>query len=149
MRLKIFTDYSLRMLIFLASKPDRRATIAEIAVAFDISESHLTKVSHELGKARILANIRGKGGGLRLAKEPGEINIGDVVRITEGQARTAECFETDSACRLSVCELRPLLEDAVAAFYAFLDRHTLEDITRDRSHFRDAQSSITGRLLNI
>ena len=100
MRLKIFTDYSLRMLIFLASKPDRRGTIAEIAVAFDISESHLTKVSHELGKVGILANIRGKGGGLKLAKEPCEINVGHIVRITEGQARAAECFEMDGACRL-------------------------------------------------
>jgi len=133
MRLKIFTDYSLRMLIFLASKPDRRGTIAEIAVAFDISESHLTKVSHELGKVGILANIRGKGGGLKLAKEPREINVGLIVRITEGQARAAECFETDGACRLfPVCGLRPLLDDAVAAFYAVLDRHTLEDITGNR-----------------
>jgi len=134
MRLKVFTDYSLRMLIFLAGKPDRRATIAEIAAVFDISESHLTKVSHELGKAGILANIRGKGGGLKLATEPREISIGQVVRITEGQARAAECFDTDSACSLlPYCGLRPLLGNAVAAFYAVLDRHTLEDITRDRS----------------
>ena len=73
MRLTTFTDYNLRVLIYLAIQPERRATIAEIAKAFEISESHLMKVVHFLGKHGFLANVRGKGGGLTLAKPPEEI----------------------------------------------------------------------------
>jgi Rrf2 family transcriptional regulator, nitric oxide-sensitive transcriptional repressor len=134
MRLKTFTDYSLRVLIFLASKPQPRATIAEIAEAFDISENHLMKVAHILGKAGVLANVRGKGGGLELAMAPKAIRLGDVVRITEGAPRPAECFVTANRCRIEpVCKLRPVLDDAVQAFYAVLNRYTLEDITRNRN----------------
>lgn len=133
MRLKTFTDYSLRLLIFLAARPRRRATIAEIAVAFDISENHLMKVSHVLGKAGVLANVRGKDGGLELAKAANEINVGQVVRITEGAPRLAECFKPAGACRITrACRLRGVLNDAANAFYAVLDRYTLEDITRNR-----------------
>ncbi|HUK05665.1 MAG TPA: Rrf2 family transcriptional regulator [Burkholderiales bacterium] len=133
MRLKTFTDYSLRLLIFLAARPRRRATIAEIADAFRISESHLMKVSHVLGKAGVLANVRGKDGGLELAMSPRDINLGQVVRLTEGAPRLAECFDPAGACRIERgCLLRAVLGDAAGAFYAVLDRHTLEDITRNR-----------------
>jgi Rrf2 family transcriptional regulator, nitric oxide-sensitive transcriptional repressor len=134
MRLKNFTDYSLRLLMFLAARPQRRATIAEIANAFDISENHLMKVSHALGKAGVLANVRGKGGGLELAMAPKAINVGRVVRLTEGPPHPAECFDSAGACPIMrVCHLRAVLDDAVQAFYAVLDRYTLEDITRNRS----------------
>ena len=133
MRLKTFTDYSLRLLIFLAARPQRRATIAEIADAFGISENHLMKVSHALGKAGVLANVRGKGGGLELAKAPTAIRVGHVVRITEGAPHPAECFGADNTCCLvRACKLRTVLDDAVRAFYAVLDRYTLEDITSNR-----------------
>ena len=95
MRLTTFTDYSLRVLIYLAAEPRRRATIAEIASSFGISEHHLTKVVHFLGKAGLLTNVRGKGGGLNLARAPHEIGIGDVVRQTEGEAMPAECFGSE------------------------------------------------------
>jgi len=122
MRLKTFTDYSLRLLIFLAAKPQQRATIAEVADAFDISENHLMKVSHVLGKAGLLANVRGKGGGLELAMTPKAINVGNVVRITEGAPHPAECFGADNTCPLvPACQLRTVL-----------DRYTLEDIARNR-----------------
>ncbi len=134
MRLKTFTDYSLRVLIFLAARPQRRATIAEIADAFDISENHLMKVSHGLAKAGVLANVRGKGGGLELAMSPRSINLGHVVRITEGAPHPAECFSADNTCCIvRACKLRTVLDDAVQAFYAVLDRYTLEDITRNRN----------------
>ena len=84
MKLTSFTDYSLRVLIFLAAQPGRRATIAEIATAFDVKENHLTKVVHFLGQVGLLTNVRGKGGGLDLARAPKDIVIGDVVRETEG-----------------------------------------------------------------
>jgi Rrf2 family transcriptional regulator, nitric oxide-sensitive transcriptional repressor len=134
MRLKTFTDYSLRLLIFLAARSPRRATIAEIAEAFDISENHLMKVSHVLGKAGVLANVRGKAGGLELAMAPSQINLGHVVRITEGAPRLAECFTPGGTCRIArACLLRTMLDDAASAFYAALDRYTLEDVTRNRT----------------
>jgi len=134
MRLTSFTDYSLRVLIFLAVDPGRRATIGEIARAFDISENHLMKVVHLLGKAGLLANVRGKGGGLALAKAPDAIKVGKVVRITEGPAVPAECFDRErNACVITpICKLRGVLGEAVKAFYAVLDQYTLEDLVRNR-----------------
>ena len=83
MKLSTFTDYSLRLLMYLAAEPQRRATIAEVAAAFDISAHHLTKVAHVLGRDGWLANVRGHGGGLALALPPRQIVIGAVVRRTE------------------------------------------------------------------
>lgn len=130
MRLTTFTDYSLRLLIYLAAEPDQRATIGEVAAAFGISEHHLVKVVHLLGKEGILINTRGKGGGLELAATPAAINIGRVVRLTEGSGRPAECFdhETDTCAITSVCRLRRVLGDAMNSFYDTLDRYSLEDI---------------------
>src|SRR5947199_7180171 len=95
MKLTAFTDYSLRVLIYVATEPERRATIAGIAGAFDISEHHLTKVVHFLGKCGWLSNVRGKGGGLELATLPELIHVGEIVRKTEGNPLPAECFEAD------------------------------------------------------
>lgn len=134
MRLTSFTDYSLRVLIFLAASPGRRATIGEIARAFDISENHLMKVVHLLGSEGLLVNIRGKGGGLELAAAPDTIKVGEVVRITEGADVPAECFDAErNGCVISpICRLRGVLGEAVKAFYAALDRYTLEDLVRNR-----------------
>ncbi|MDR6454597.1 Rrf2 family transcriptional regulator [Variovorax paradoxus] len=133
MKLTAFTDYSLRVLIYLAAQPERRATIGEIATAFAVSEHHLTKVVHFLGKEGCLANVRGKGGGLALAKPPEAINIGDVVRHTEGGA-IVECFgEGGGACRITgLCRLQGALGEAVAAFHAVLQRYTLADLVHNR-----------------
>ena len=135
MRLTAFTDYSLRVLIYLAARPDRRATIAEIARAFDVNENHLTKVVHHLGKAGFLANVRGKSGGLDLAREPRRIVVGDVVRETEGTATPVECFGDEPRyCRIvQVCRLRGVMQEAVDAFYLVLDGYTLEDLVENRS----------------
>lgn len=134
MKLTAFTDYSLRVLIYLAARPGQRATIAQVAQAFDVSEHHLVKVVHFLGKAGWLANVRGRGGGLELARPADRINIADVVRDAEGGARVAECFgEHEGNCAIApVCKLRGVLADAVAAFYAVLARYTLEDLLRNR-----------------
>ena len=134
MKLTAFTDYSLRVLIFLAAQPGRRATIAEIAAAFDIKENHLTKVVHFLGKVELLANVRGKGGGLGLAKRPEEIVIGQVVRQTEGVSQPAECFSDEGDCCIArVCRLRGVLGEAVKAFYNVLDAYTLADLVHNRN----------------
>ena len=134
MKLTSFTDYSLRVLIYLAARPGQRATIAEIAGTFEISEHHLTKVVHFLGKSGWLANVRGKGGGLELALEPAQIGVGAVVRATEGAALPAECFgEEGGACEITpACKLRKVLAEAVQAFYAVLDQYTLADLVHNR-----------------
>jgi Rrf2 family transcriptional regulator, nitric oxide-sensitive transcriptional repressor len=133
MKLTAFTDYSLRVLIYLAAQPQRRATIAGIAGAFDISENHLTKVVHFLGKEGWLANVRGKGGGLELATLPELIQVGEIVRRTEGHPMPAECFKADGGtCPIAdVCELQGVLGRAVKAFYAVLDQYTLADLVHN------------------
>jgi Rrf2 family nitric oxide-sensitive transcriptional repressor len=134
MKLTAFTDYSLRVLIYLAAQPLQRATIAEVAGAFEVSENHLTKVVHFLGKGGWLANVRGKGGGLELAMPPELIGVGKVVRETEGVAMPAECFSDDGGhCSIAtICRLRGVLGEAVRAFYGVLDRYTLADLVHNR-----------------
>jgi Rrf2 family nitric oxide-sensitive transcriptional repressor len=140
MKLTAFTDYSLRVLIYLAAQPERRATIAQIAASFDVSENHLTKVAHFLGKSGWLANVRGKGGGLELAMPPELIGLGKVVRHTEGADMPAECFgEGGGHCSIaSICRLSGVLGEAVRAFYAVLDKYSLADLV----HNRDALAQV-------
>jgi Rrf2 family nitric oxide-sensitive transcriptional repressor len=134
MRLTTFTDYSLRVLMYVAAHPEGRATIAEIAGAYDVSEHHLTKVVHFLGKEGYLDNLRGRGGGLKLAREPASINVGEVVKLTEGGDVPAECFERESNCCAITadCKLKFALAKAVDAFYDTLRRYTLEDVVKNR-----------------
>lgn len=134
MKLTSFTDYSLRVLIYLATEPDRRATIAEIAAAFDVSVNHLTKVVHLLGKAGLLVTVRGKGGGMGLARDAKLIGLGEVVRLTEGPAMPAECFDAaHNACPIAgICRLQRMFGEAVNAFHAVLDQYTLQDLVRNR-----------------
>jgi Rrf2 family transcriptional regulator, nitric oxide-sensitive transcriptional repressor len=135
MRLTTFTDYSLRVLMFVATAPEGRATIAEIARSFGISEHHLVKVVHALGKAGLLENTRGRGGGLRLAMPAASIRVGQVVRAAEGGDVPAECFERDSnGCAIvRVCRLKNVLAEAVQAFYKALDRYTIADLVSNRT----------------
>ena len=151
MRFTTFTDYSLRTLIYLAARPERRATIGEVASAFGISQNHLMKVAHLLGREGLLTNTRGKGGGLALARPPRSINIGRVVRATEGPPRPAECFDKErNACAITpVCELRRVLREAVKAFYAVLDRHTLEDLVANRAALDALLSRRVARAADI
>ncbi len=130
MRLTVYTDYSLRMLMYLAVKSDGRATIAEVAGAYGISKAHLTKVAHQLGLAGYVGTVRGKGGGLRLARAAGEIRLGDVVRRTEPDMALVPCFEPMHApCSIMpACGLRGALHEAQQAFLAVLDRYSLVDL---------------------
>ncbi|HSU43079.1 MAG TPA: Rrf2 family transcriptional regulator [Casimicrobiaceae bacterium] len=135
MRLTHFTDYSLRVLMYVAAHGEGRSTIGDVARAFDISANHLTKVVHFLGKRGFLANVRGRGGGLALARPASAINVATVVREAEGAIVPAECFDAaGGGCALaSVCRLRSVLNDAVQAFYAVLAQYTLEDLVGERS----------------
>lgn len=134
MRLTAFTDYSLRVLIYLAADTSRRATIGEIAATYGISENHLVKVVHFLGRQGWIDTVRGKGGGLQLAMAPEAVNVGRVVRDTEGAALPAECFAEDGGhCLIDgSCRLKGVLAEAVAAFYAALDAYTLADLVANR-----------------
>ncbi len=135
MRLTIYTDYSLRMLMYLATKGDARATIAEVADAYGISKSHLNKVAHQLGLAGYVETARGRGGGLRLARAAEEIGLGDVVRRVEPDLALVPCFEPIRApCPIvPACGLRGALHEARQAFLAVLDRHSLADLVQRRT----------------
>ena len=132
MRLTVQSDYSLRVLIFVAAKRGELATIVEIAAAYDISRAHLMKVVHQLGKLGYLATVRGRHGGVRLAKPASDICIGSVVRSTEETLALVPCLASDDAsagCRIDgACRLKGMLSEAIAAFLAVLDRHTLADV---------------------
>ena len=133
MRLTTYTDYALRVLMRLALQPERLTTIAEIAKDYGISENHLMKVVHQLGVAGFIETVRGNNGGLRLARPPGAINVGRVVRRMEHDIDLVPCFEAASACILTpACELRDVLADARDAFLAVLDGCTLADLARPR-----------------
>jgi len=130
MKLTTFSDYTLRVLMFLALNRERLATIPEIAAAYDISENHLMKVVHQLARSGVIESVRGKGGGIRLAREPGDIRIGAIVRTSEGAAPIVECLSDETAtCRIApACRLAAVLSRAFEALYASLDEYTLADL---------------------
>jgi Rrf2 family nitric oxide-sensitive transcriptional repressor len=128
MRLTRYTDYSMRVLLYLGGRPDQLCSIGEIAQAFDISHNHLMKVVHELGRAGLVASVRGRFGGIRLARPAAEINIGDVVRQTEPDFDLVDCGN----CRIQpVCVLSCVLQEAIGAFLAVLGRYSLADLVRN------------------
>ena len=129
MRLTNFSDYALRVLMYAAAQEDRLITIEETAEVYDISRAHLMKVVNQLTRAGYLKAVRGRSGGLALAKRPGRINLGDVLRTTEPDFALVECFTKDNRCVLTPrCRLRGVLHEALAAFTGTLDRYTLADL---------------------
>lgn len=138
MRLTAYTDYALRVLMHLALRKDELVRIAEIAESFDISHNHLTKVVHDLGARGYLATVRGRNGGIRLARPAAEIAVGEVVRNLEPDFRLVECFEPDTSdCRIEpACVLRGALTDALTAFLGRLDEVTLAQLVRPRAKLR-------------
>jgi Rrf2 family nitric oxide-sensitive transcriptional repressor len=132
-RLAVRTDYALRVLMYVGlTPPGRLATIAGTAAAYGVSESHLMAVVHRLASLGYLETVRGKGGGNRLARVPEAINLGEVVRSLETDMALVECFGT-GRCRIErACALRGVLGEALEAFLAVLDRHTLADLLAPR-----------------
>jgi len=130
MQLTRFTDYSLRVLVYLGAHPERLCTISEIADAYRISENHLMKVVNRLATAGYIETVRGKGGGMHLSRAPKMINIGAVVRDMEERFDIVECFdEARQDCPLlPACALRSVLSDARRNFMATVDRYSLEDV---------------------
>lgn len=129
MRLTTMSDYSLRLLIYLGMNRERLCTTAEIAAAYDISEAHLTKITHQLGLGGWITTVRGKGGGMRLAREPDQIKLGELVRAVEPDFSLVECLGEANQCKLTgFCKLTGILSEALEDFLARLDRHTLVDL---------------------
>ena len=130
MRLTLHTDYALRALMLLALEPDEIHTIASIAQRYRISRNHLMKVAQTLIEAGFVEGLRGRNGGLKLAKPPAEIILGDVVRVTEDEFALVECFNRKkNTCIVTpVCGLRSPLEEAMAAFLAVLDKVSLASV---------------------
>ncbi len=130
MRLTDYTDYTLRTLIYLGLHPDELVTVRQISDAYGISNSHMTKVVHQLGQSGLVQTTRGRGGGLQLAVDPAQIGIGDVVRATEPDFHMVECFDKGSNdCVLApACELKAALRRATEAWLAVLDELTLADL---------------------
>ncbi len=135
MRLTLYTDYSLRVLLYLGSMDsDKLATIKEISESYGISKNHLMKVTHELGKLGYIETIRGRGGGIRLATKPEEIVIGKVIRQTEEDFYLVDCFNPESVgCIISpVCSLKGALNKAMHAYLTVLDEYTLSDFLHSK-----------------
>lgn len=129
MHLTRFTDYSIRVLIFLATKGEERSTINEIAETFNISRNHLMKIVQELSQKNYVTAIRGKNGGLLLTRDPATIGLGELVREMENDMALVECFHSDNACIITpACRLQPILNDALSAFLGVLDHYTLADL---------------------
>jgi Rrf2 family nitric oxide-sensitive transcriptional repressor len=135
MRLTVHSDYALRVLMFLAVREGGLSTIAEIAERYDISANHLMKVVHQLGVAGFVETIRGRGGGLRLAKPAGAIGLAEVLRTTEPDLAIVSCFKpVDEPCAIrSCCVLRRALEQARDAFMSVLEDFTLGDLVKPRA----------------
>jgi Rrf2 family transcriptional regulator, nitric oxide-sensitive transcriptional repressor len=133
MRLSEYTDYTLRVLMYCARHRQRLVTIGELAEQHRLSKGHLMKVVNDLARQGLIETLRGRGGGLRLSKEPAAIRIGDVVRASETDFRLVECFDAaTNACTLTPdCRLKHLFDQALQGYFAALDRATLADLTAD------------------
>ncbi|MCK7551073.1 MULTISPECIES: RrF2 family transcriptional regulator [Marinobacter] len=133
MHITRYTDYSIRVLIYLAVQGDRLTTIQEIADSYEISKNHLMKVVHQLNKKGYIETVRGKKGGMRLHMAPGDINMGILVRETEQDMSIVECFSSKNACRIApVCGLKSMFAEALDAFLRALDKYTLADIIQEQ-----------------
>lgn len=136
----MYTDFSLRVLIYLGSKePGTLSTVQEISSAYNISKNHLMKVTFELGKAGFIRTVRGRNGGIELADKPENINIGTVVRKMEDDFHLVECFDREhNRCPIApVCGLRGVLGQALQAYLSVLDSYTLEDLLVNRQGLRE------------
>ncbi|MER1985047.1 MAG: Rrf2 family transcriptional regulator [Solibacillus sp.] len=135
MRLTLYTDYSLRVLMYLSVRGQNHlATIQEIADAYQISKNHLMKVTYDLGQHGLIETTRGRGGGIRLAIPPEDINLGAVIRKTEEDFHLVECFNPENnLCKLSSeCQLKFALNEALQAYLAVLDKYQLSDFLQSK-----------------
>lgn len=147
MRLTVYSDYSLRLLMYLAVRPERLATIQEVATAYKISSNHLMKVAHQLGLAGYVDTVRGRSGGMRLGRRADEIGLGEVIRHTEPDMNIVPCFEPENmSCPLRrACRLKNTLDRARLAFLTVLDEYTLADLVSPPGPIRSFLGLGSGR----
>ncbi|MGE9267505.1 MAG: RrF2 family transcriptional regulator [Verrucomicrobiales bacterium] len=130
MKLAVGSDFAFRLLIYVATYPERLVTVREVAEAYGLSQHHLSKISKLLIKHGLLEAQRGRGGGVRLAKEPEKIRLGDVLNVCEPAPSVIDCKNGVSGpcVILPVCALRGVFGEARLAFYEVMNRYTLHDI---------------------
>lgn len=140
MQISAYSDYSLRVLMQAALRSPARVTVDEVAQTYGISRNHLVKIVHDLGRSGYLATHRGVGGGFTLARPPGEIRLGDVIRLGEESETVIGCVDGDLCpCRLTpACLLKGALDEAAAAFFKVLDGYSLADLVRRPARLRAA-----------
>lgn len=132
MRLTRYTDFAMRVLLYLGRQPERLSSIAEIARAYAISQNHLMKVVNDLVNAGYLESVRGRHGGIRLARPPSEINVGALIRHTEDSFDLVDC----GSCLIApACGLSSVLDEALLAFLRVLDGYSLADVLARRDDF--------------
>ncbi len=141
MEISLYSDYSFRVLMYLACNSGDLTQIRNISDAYHISENHLVKVVQHLVRLGFVRSVRGRSGGVRLAKDPSEINLGEVFRRTEPNLKLASCFdeETNTCPLMGICHLQTAFEKALEAFIQVLDQITLAELIKD-------PQSIRGRL---
>lgn len=134
MRLTRFTDYSLRVLIYLGLRPNQLVTIKEISEAYNVSRSHLMKVVSLLTRLDYLTAQRGPGGGIQLGQKPEDINLATLVKDMEEDMALAECFRENGQCVITpACQLKDILQQASDAFQNALSQYTLEDLLEPKT----------------
>ncbi len=142
MQLTQFTDYSLRSLIYIALKKNT-CNINDIAKAYAISNNHLLKIIHNLSRLEMIQTTRGKNGGIRLAVNPAEVNLSELILKLESHFDLVPCFNQEKAncCIAPVCKLKKILFEAKKAFFDVLSQYSLADILQNESAL--------GQLLNL
>ena len=138
MRLTRQTNYAIRMMMYCAASPQKLSRVPEIARAYGVSELFLFKILQPLVEARLMETVRGRNGGVRLARPAADITLLDIVTVTEESFAMAECFESDTAeCPLiDHCALNAALRKALGAFFEVLAAHSLSDLVKDRPHMQ-------------
>ncbi|MCO5157196.1 MAG: iron-responsive transcriptional regulator RirA [Aquamicrobium sp.] len=139
MRLTRQTNYAIRILMYCAANDGRLSRIPEIAAAYSVSELFLFKILQPLVEHKLVETVRGRNGGVRLARPAADITLFDVVRVTEENFAMAECFEKDSTdCPLvDSCSLNEALRKALGAFFEVLESYSIHDLVKARPHMRD------------
>ena len=138
MRLTRQTNYAIRILMYCASNGGQLSRIKDIAAAYSASELFLFKILQPLVEAGMVETVRGRNGGVRLARPAAEINLRNVVEVTEENFALAECFETGAVdCPLiESCELNSALREALNAFLGALGNYTIDDLLGNKAFMR-------------
>lgn len=135
MYLSKFTDYSFRALVYLAENRDKLCTVEELAKKLEISEHHLKKIIHKLAKTDLIISMKGRTGGLKLGLDPQNINLGEVILVTEDNLNIGQCFNKDDCCPFinSGCKLKGVMKNSLSAFLNEFSQYTLQDLLKQEN----------------